>query len=132
MDKVIEEERDIMSEIAESADDCPVLMLNQNRYKQGEYPNGDLYKKWRLVNKTMIDSVDGKIIWTLPVKGQVLINGHLETLDEILAYWYPSHGAFLDMIKSPKRIENFEIRKELIEYAVIHRCDGNNPPKLNT
>ena len=28
--------------------------------------------------------------------------------------------------------ENFDIRKELIEYAVIHRCDGNNPPKLNT
>ena len=130
MDKVIEEERDIMSEIAESADDCPVLMLNQNRYKQGEYPNGDLYKKWRLVNKTMIDSVGGKIIWELPVKGQVLINGHLEALDEILAYWYPSHAAFLGMIKSPKRIENFEIRKELIEYAVIHRCDGDNPPKL--
>ena len=132
MDRVIEKERDIMLKIADSGDDGPVLMLNQNRYKQGEYPNGDLYKQWRLVNKTMIDSVDGKIIWTLPVKGQVLINGHLEPLDEMLAYWYPSHGAFLDMIKNPKRIENFEIRKELIEYAVIHRCDGNNPPKLHT
>ena len=100
MGKVIEKERDIMLKIAESGENGPVLMLNQNRYKQGEYPNGDLYKKWRLVNKTMIDSVDGKIIWTLPVKGQVLINGHLEPLDEMLAYWYPSHGAFLDMIKS--------------------------------
>ena len=68
MDKVIEKERNIMLKIAESGDDGPVLMLNQNRYKQGEYPNGDLYKKWRLVNKKMIDSVDGKIIWTLPVK----------------------------------------------------------------
>ena len=132
MDKVIEKERDIMSNIAESGNDHPVLMINQNRYKKGEYPNGSLYKKWRSVNKAMIDSVGGKIIWTLPVKGQVLINGHLETLDEILAYWYPSHGAFLEMIKSPERIENFKIRKELIEYAVIHRCDGNNPPKLHT
>ena len=65
MDKVIEKERDIMLKIAESGDDGPVLMLNQNRYKQGEYPNGDLYKKWRLVNKTMIDSVGKKIYGSL-------------------------------------------------------------------
>ena len=77
----------------------------------------------------MIDRVSGKIIWTLPVKGQVLINGHLEALDEILAYWYPSNSSFLEMVNSPNRIENFEIRKVLIEYAIIHQCDGTNPSK---
>ena len=80
----------------------------------------------------MIDSVAGKIIWTLPVKGQILINGHLEELDEILAYWYPSHQAFLDLISSPERGENFKIRKELIDYAVVHRCSGINPPVVPT
>ena len=111
MDKVIEKERDIMSNIAESGNDRPVLMINQNRYKKGEFPNGSLYKKWRTVNKEMIDSVGGKIIWTLPVKGQVLINGHLEALDEILAYWYPSHAAFLVMIKAQNVMRTLKLEK---------------------
>ena len=130
MDKIIDAEKEIINAIAGTVNDTPVLMINQNRYKKYEYPQGDLYKKWRSVNKEMIDSVDGKIIWTLPVKGQVLINGHLEALDEILAYWYPSHSSFLEMVNSPNRIKNFEIRKELIEYAIIHRCDGTNPPTI--
>jgi len=130
MDKIIDAEKEIINAIAGTVNDAPVLMINQNRYKNCEYPQGDLYKKWRSVNKKMIDSVGGKIIWTLPVRGQVLINGHLEALDEILAYWYPTHLSFLEMVNSPNRIENFEIRKELIEHAVIHRCDGTNPPKF--
>lgn len=117
-----------MVQIAQSGQDEPVLMINQNRYKIGAFPNGARYKRWREINKKMIDGVGGKIIWTLPIMGQILTNGHLEKLDEILAYWYPSHQAFLDMISSPHREENFEIRKELIDYAVIHRCSGTNPP----
>ena len=126
----LEDERKQMEQIASSDNDYPVLMINQNRYKEGEFPNGDLYLKWRSVNKKMIDEVKGNIIWTIPVKGQILINGHLETLDEILAYWYPSHKSFLEMINSPHRKENFDIRKELISYAVIHRCDGRNVPQI--
>ena len=57
-----------------------------------------------------------------------LINRNLELLDEILAYWYPSHKAFLSMINSPHRTDNFELRKKLIVYAVIHRCDGRDFP----
>ena len=124
------DERKEMEQIASSDNDYPVLMINQNRYKEGEFPNGNLYLKWRSVNKKMIDEVKGNIIWTIPVKGQILINGHLETLDEILAYWYPTHKSFLEMINSPHRKENFDIRKELISYAVIHRCDGRNVPQV--
>jgi hypothetical protein len=68
----------------------------------------------------------------LPIKGQILVNGHLEELDEILAYWYPSHRAFLDLFSSADVEENFEIRKELIDYAVTHRCSGINPPAVPT
>ena len=57
-----------------------------------------------------------------------LINGNLEPLDEILAYLYPSHKAFLSMVNSPYRKDNFELRKKLISYAVIHRCDGRDVP----
>lgn len=130
MDTFIQAEQEVIEQIAQSGRDGPVLMINQNRYQNGTFPDGALYQRWREVNKKMIDGVAGRIIWTLPIEGQILINGHLEKLDEILAYWYPSHQAFLDLVNVPDREENFEIRKELIDYAVIHRCSGINPPTV--
>ena len=111
MDTVIESQREEMMLKAASGDESPVLMINQNRYIGEVFPDGALYKRWRAVNKKMIDGVGGKILWALPVHGQILVNGHLEPLDEILAYWYPSSQAFLDMISSPDRQENFAIRE---------------------
>ena len=121
-------DRAIMEEIAKTADH-PVLMINQNLYTaKAEFPNGELYKKWREINKKLIEYANGKVIWTIPVRGQLLYNGKCQTLSEILAYWYPSHQAFLSIKDAPYREENFAIRKEIIEYAIIHRCDGRNPP----
>ena len=130
MDTILQKDRDEMEIIAKSDNDYPVLMINQNRYLKGEFPNGDLYSKWRSINKKMISEVKGKVIWSLKVEAPHLINGNLELLDEILAYWYPSHKAFLSMIKSPHRTDNFELRKKLISYAVIYRCDGRNVPQI--
>jgi len=61
----------------------------------------------------MIDRVSGKIIWTLPVKGQVLINGHLEALDEILAYWYPTHLSFLKWLIAPIELKILRLERYL-------------------
>ena len=130
MDTIIQKDREDMEVIAKSNNDYPVLMINQNRYLKSEFPDGELYSKWRTINKKMISEVNGKVIWTLKVEAPHLINGKLEPLDEILAYWYPSHKAFLSMINSPYRKENFELRKKLIVYAVIHRCDGRNVPRI--
>jgi len=60
MDKTIEEDRNIIQDNTILDLDTPVLMIKQNRYKKGEYPGGELYKKWRQINKIMIDSVGGK------------------------------------------------------------------------
>ena len=130
MDIIIQKDRDEMEIIAKSENDYPVLMINQNRYLEGEFPNGDLHSKWRSINKKMINEVKGKVIWSLKVVAPHLINGNLELLDEILVYWYPSHKAFLSMINSPYRKDNFELRKKLIVFAVIHRCDGRNVPQI--
>jgi hypothetical protein len=129
MDTIRQEEIEAIREIA-AAENGPVLMVNCNRYRIGEYPDGQLYRRWRTVNQQMLNAVDGKILWTLPVQGQPLINGDLEPLDEILAYWYPSHQAFLDMATSDLKDENMEARKELVEYAIIHRVFGENPPQV--
>ena len=130
MDTILQKDRDEMEIIAKSDNDYPVLMINQNRYLKGEFPNGDLYSKWRSTNKKMISEVKGKVIWSLKVEAPHLINGNLEALDEILAYWYPSHKAFLSMINRPLRKDNFELRKKLIIFAVIYRCDGRNVPQI--
>ena len=94
MDTIIQKDREDMEIIAKSNNDYPVLMINQNRYLNSEFPDGELYSKWRTINKKMISEVNGKVIWTLKVEAPHLINGNLEPLDEILAYWYPSHKVF--------------------------------------
>ena len=129
MDTLIESEVAVIQEIADT-NDYPVLMMNLNRYKPGCYPDGDLYKEWRKVNAEMIANVDGKILWSLPVEGQILVNGDLEPVDEILAYWYPSHQSFLNTRNYEITKRNFELRQELVDYAIIHRCSGENPPQI--
>ena len=104
MDGLNEEEVKILTQIADSGDH-PLLMMNLNRYHPGNFPDGALYQEWRRINAEMIAKVGGKIIWTLPVRGTILTNGPHEPLDEILAYWYPSHRSFL-------QIRNFEITKK--------------------
>ena len=54
----------------------------------------------------MINEVKGKVIWTTKSRGSTLINGNLEPLDEILAYWYPSYKAFLSMINCTLSVIN--------------------------
>ena len=120
MDVFNEEEAKVLAEIAE-AGDHPLLMMNLNRYTPANFPDSSLYQEWRKVNAEMIGGVGGTILWTLPVKGYILSNGPQEPLDEILAYWYPSHRSFLEMRNFEIAERNFEIRKNLIEYAVVHR-----------
>ena len=62
MDNIIQKDREKMEKIASSNDDYLVLMINQNRYTEGELSKGKLYLKWRSVNKKIIDQVKGNII----------------------------------------------------------------------
>lgn len=130
MDTLLEKEKEIIAQIA-STNDHPLLMMNLNRYRPGQFPEGALYLEWRKVNAEMINNVGGKILWTLRVQGQILVNGPLEPLDEIMAYWYPSHQSFMDIPKFEITSKNFELRKNLIDYAIVHRCSGENPPVIN-
>ena len=78
MDTIIQKDREDMEIITKSNNDYPVLMINQNRYLKSEFPDGELYSKWRTINKKMISEVNGKVIWTLKVEAPYLINGNLE------------------------------------------------------
>jgi hypothetical protein len=69
--------------------------------------------------------VGGKILWRHPVYGQPVGE---QKLDEVLAAWYPTHQAFLDLPRAPGAEENFRLRGLAVEYAVIHRCPGSQYP----
>ena len=76
MDTILQKDRDEMEIIAKSDNDYPVLMINQNRYLKGEFPNGYLYSKWRAINKKMVSEVKRKVIRSLKVDESDLINSN--------------------------------------------------------
>ena len=76
----------------------------------------------------MIEFLEGKILWSLPISGQILFTKTNEPLDDTLAYWYPFHSSFLQLPKSLHYIENFRLRGGLIDYAIIHRCSEYTLP----
>jgi hypothetical protein len=128
MDKPNPKDKQKIQAIA-TEDDRPVLMLNCNRYTlSSDFSSNDRYKKWRAVNEKMIEFVGGKILWSLPISGQILFTKTNEPLDEILAYWYPSHSSFLKLPESLHYTENFRLREGLINYAIIHRCSEHTLP----
>ena len=119
-----------MKKIAASNNDEPLLMLNLNRYIAGEYPNGRLYNEWRRVNKQMLDASEGKLLCVLPVRGKRLSNGVSEDLDEVIAFWYPTHQSFLNMTKLGLFQRNGELRNQIIDWAAVYRCDGSDLSNL--
>ncbi len=119
-----------MKKIAASNNDEPLLMLNLNRYIAGEYPNGRLYNEWRRVNKQMLDASEGKLLCVLPVRGKRLSNGVSEDLDEVIAFWYPTHQSFLNMTKLDLFQRNGELRNQIIDWAAVYRCDGSDLSNL--
>ena len=117
-------------EIAESGRDGPVLMLNLNYYSAAaDFPDGDLYKRYMAVLAKFLPVVGAKILWRHPVYGQV--TGE-QKLHEILAAWYPTHQAFLDLPNAPGAEENFSLRAIAVEHAVIHRLSGEVYPFVPT
>ena len=113
--------------IAMSDDDGPVLMVNLNKYAEGEYPDGAAYKDYMGALDILLERVGGKILWRTPVLGQPIGS---QPLDEILGAWYPSHKSFLALREQGEvSDENFRLRNLAVKAAVIHRCPEDRIPK---
>ena len=116
-----------IEEIANSGNDKPVLMVNLNKYFEGEYPNGTIYKDYMKALDVLLEHVAAKILWRTPVYGQPI---GTQPLDEIFGAWYPTHRAFLVLREQGEASEeNFRLRNLAVEYAVIHRCQEDGIPK---
>jgi hypothetical protein len=105
--------------------DGPVLMLNLNTYTPAAgYPNGELYRRYVAGLEAIVKSLGGKFLWRRPVYGQPV--GEQKRVDEIIAVWYPTHQAYLDVATAPGGDENYRLRALCVERAVIHRCPGDS------
>jgi hypothetical protein len=117
-----------IEEIAKSDNDPPVLMVNLNKYVEGEYPNGTMYQDYMKALDVLLEQhLGAKVLWRTPVHGTPL---GAQPLDEILGIWYPSHKAFLALRdQGDASEENFRLRNLAVENAVIHRCPEDGIPK---
>jgi hypothetical protein len=111
----------LIREIAAGDDDRPVVMINLNRYKpEVNFPEGSLYRDYMRVLEALLPTIGARILWRSQVHGQPV---GVQDVDEVLAAWYPSHQAFLDLPTAAGADENFRLRRECVAEAVIHRCD---------
>ena len=119
-------EVDAIKVIASSERDAPVLMLNLNRYTDAaDYPHGEEYRTYVATIEDSVGRVGGKLLWRTPVLGQPVGCEH-DRVDEILAVWYPSHAAFLNLRNGNEDL--FRRRELCVANSVIHRCPGDRVP----
>ena len=115
-----------LKQIVEDGRDRPVMMLNLNYYSaEANFPDGELYNTYMAVLERLLPAVGAKILWRHTILGQV--TGE-QKVHEVLAVWYPSHQAFLDLPSAPGAAENYRLREIAVEGAVIHRISGEVHP----
>ena len=112
--------------VASSKSDSPVLMVNINKYNDGEYPNGETYRDYMKILPKILDEVGAKVLWQLPALGQPVGS---QAADEILGIWYPSHKSFLSLPTAPSSVENFRLKNLCVSEPVVHRCPADVIPK---
>ena len=110
--------------IAGGPDDDPLVMLNLNRYRDPE-----AYARYGEVAQRVLERVGGRILWHAPVRGTVVGEGE-EHFDDVIAVWYPSAAAFLQLAGDPELLGARDHRLEGLERAALLRCEGAAQPVL--
>ena len=108
--------------IANSGNDRSVFMLNLNKYfdRSGFLNQSEEYNDYIKTVYAILHEIGGKMLWRSAVLDQMVGN---QEIDEIWAVWYPSHKAFLDLKDVPTAAKSFTLKRQVVERAVIHRCD---------
>jgi uncharacterized protein (DUF1330 family) len=107
-----------VSGIAGSDGDAPLVMLNLNRYRDRE-----AYYRYAAVAATVLERVGGRVLWHAQAQSTV-IGDQSDIYDEVIAVWYPSVAAFMELATDPKVLEARKIRVEALERAALIRCSA--------
>lgn len=133
---------DQFSEIAGSDADAPKVMLNLNRYRERaqyedavpdgldpEVPGRDAYRRYGVVATKVLSRVGGRVLWEAESKRSA-VGGEGEHWDEVLAVWYPTVAAFIQLATDPELLAAHPHRAAGLERAVILCCESGAEPVL--
>jgi uncharacterized protein (DUF1330 family) len=113
-----------MQGVAEGPDDGPLVMLNLNRYRDPA-----AYARYGEVAQRVLERVGGRVLWHAAIGGTVIGEGE-ERFDDVIAVWYPSAAAFLQLASDPETLGARDDRLDGLDRAVILRCDAEAEPVL--
>jgi uncharacterized protein (DUF1330 family) len=113
-----------LQSIAGGPDDGPLVMLNLNRYRDRA-----AYARYGEVAERVLERVGGRVLWHAPVDGTVVGEGE-ERFDDVIAVWYPTAEAFLQLATDPEILAARQHRLDGLERAALLRCAGAAEPVL--
>jgi uncharacterized protein (DUF1330 family) len=114
--------KDQFVELASSADEGPVVMLNLLKFKtkaKGEEGSGaEAYQRYGETAVKMVEEQGGRVLWQGRAD-QILIGDPQEDWDSVVLVEYPSRQAFIAMVSKPKYEEAHEHREAGLERTVL-------------
>jgi uncharacterized protein (DUF1330 family) len=114
--------RDQFVELASSAEEGPVVMLNLLKFKaraEGEAGSGeDAYKRYGETAVKMVEEQGGRVLWQGRAD-QILIGDPEQGWDSVVLVEYPSRKAFIEMVTTPKYEAAHEHREAGLERTLL-------------
>ena len=121
--------------------DGPVVMLNLNKYRTvGEYADGrdvggrsgrEIYAEYGAVAMQGLAAVGAKILWATEATAPLIGCEH-DAYDEVLAIWYPSRAAFIDLTNFPGYQDALVHRDAALAWSSLIPCVGSDDATLKT
>src|SRR5262245_29627565 len=85
-------------------------MLNLNRYRTraeyegdgaGEVSGREAYQRYAIVALRVLERVGGRVLWQAPAL-RTVIGDDSDLYDEVIAVWYPTLAAFVELGTDPE------------------------------
>lgn len=124
-----------ISAVAGGPDDGPVVMLNLNRYrKRAAYeraPGGvdadvggrEAYARYAAVATAILARLGARILWHAEVE-RTVIGDASDIYDEVIAVWYPSRRAFVELATHEEVLPALVHRVAGLERAALICCES--------
>jgi uncharacterized protein (DUF1330 family) len=129
-----------VAQVAGGESDGPVVMLNLNRYREraeyeGEVPGGlsadvsgrEAYSRYAAVAIAVLARLGGRVLWQAEAKLTV-VGDETDRCDEVVAVWYPSFAAFLELATDADILAARTHRSAGLERAVLIGCEPGGEP----
>lgn len=121
--------------------DGPVVMLNLNKYREvAEYEDGrdvggksgrEVYNDYGAVAVQGLAHVGAKILWATEATTPLIGCDH-DAYDEVLAIWYPSRAAFVELTNFPGYQDALVHRDAALAWSSLIPCVGSDDAALHS